>query len=406
MESAISASYIKESEFKVVKSLLGFVKFLGSLKMTVFLLIYSVLIVFFGTLAQVNLGIFQAQKIIFESFWVWLPVGQNQIKIPVSPGGLSLCLLWILNFILVYKSRLHFKWSRLGIFLMHGGFLILVAGGLLTIYFQQESQMTLREGSSTNYSESYRNFELVFTDTSQLSEDIVHAVPQSFLRPGTTIKNENLPCDIKVESFYINTLLRRKSEALLAEIPPVASKITHGIGSQINFWPIPAEVRENRMNIPGAVLTFSKNGQKLGTWFISSGLMAPQRLQIEGKLYDIKIRRERYYYPFTLKLLDFKHDRYPGTDIPFNFSSQLLLTESKDDKGRDVLIYMNNPLRLMGSTFFQASFAENDTVSILQVVKNPAWLFPYVSSLLMALGLMIHFLMNLSRFLKKKRALA
>jgi hypothetical protein len=63
---------------------------------------------------------------------------------------------------------------------------------------------------------------------------------------------------------------------------------------------------------------------------------------------------------------------------------------------------MNHPLRYDGRTYFQMSFAENDTVSILQVVKNPGWLLPYISCLLLALGLMVQFGIHLGGFLRKR----
>ena len=43
----------------------------------------------------------------------------------------------------------------------------------------------------------------------------------------------------------------------------------------------------------------------------------------------------------------------------------------------------------------KASFEPGDTVSILQVVRNPAWLTPYLSCALVAVGLAVQFLMHL-----------
>jgi hypothetical protein len=66
---------------------------------------------------------------------------------------------------------------------------------------------------------------------------------------------------------------------------------------------------------------------------------------------------------------------------------------------------MNNPLRYGGLTFYQAGF-ENDRTSILQVVSNPSWLVPYVSCVLMGLGLVIHFGILLSGFIHRRTAAA
>ena len=70
---------------------------------------------------------------------------------------------------------------------------------------------------------------------------------------------------------------------------------------------------------------------------------------------------------------------------------------------RDVLIFMNQPLRYAGKAFYQASFGKGDTLSILQVVENPGWLLPYLSCVLIGGGLVIHFVLALGRSLRRRR---
>ena len=70
-------------------------------------------------------------------------------------------------------------------------------------------------------------------------------------------------------------------------------------------------------------------------------------------------------------------------------------------EGREVLIYMNNPLRYAGLTFYQASF--DNKATILEVVRNPSWLVPYVACGAIALGLVIQFLIHLSAFVRGRR---
>jgi len=61
---------------------------------------------------------------------------------------------------------------------------------------------------------------------------------------------------------------------------------------------------------------------------------------------------------------------------------------------------MNHPLRYGGKTFYQASFGKGDALSVLQVVRNPGWLIPYLSCALVALGLALHFGKKLSASLR------
>ena len=68
-----------------------------------------------------------------------------------------------------------------------------------------------------------------------------------------------------------------------------------------------------------------------------------------------------------------------------------------------MLIYMNQPLRYEGRTFYQASYGKGDTLSVLQVVANPGWLVPYLSCTLITLGLLVHFGITLFNALKRRQ---
>ncbi|MCB1124830.1 MAG: cytochrome c biogenesis protein ResB, partial [Verrucomicrobiae bacterium] len=109
-----------------------------------------------------------------------------------------------------------------------------------------------------------------------------------------------------------------------------------------------------------------------------------------------------HYFPFTVHLQDFTHDRYPGSNIPKNFASQVEVTDRDTGEQRETLIYMNHPLRYAGFTFFQASFAKQDTASMFQIVSNPGWLVPYIAWALVTLGLTYQFSVALGLFLKRR----
>jgi cytochrome c biogenesis protein ResB len=133
--------------------------------------------------------------------------------------------------------------------------------------------------------------------------------------------------------------------------------------------------------------------------------MLPQHFATENphRTWKISMRPERHYFPFAFTLLKFSHDIYPGTDIPKNFSSRVKITDNQGGGARESLIYMNNPLRFGGFTFFQKSFANEDRTSVLQVVRNPSWRLPYIACSMMALGLVIQFLLHLTQFARRQR---
>jgi hypothetical protein len=116
------------------------------------------------------------------------------------------------------------------------------------------------------------------------------------------------------------------------------------------------------------------------------------------------MRSARYYKPFSVTLQKFTHERYAGTEIPKNFSSRVTLIDPEQAVNRDVLIYMNHPLRYRGETFYQSGFQRDEQASILQVVRNPSVIAPYVACVIVAAGLLLQFGYHLSGFSRRHKA--
>ena len=138
-------------------------------------------------------------------------------------------------------------------------------------------------------------------------------------------------------------------------------------------------------------------------WLLSNALAGSQAFQAGGKSWKFAIRQARLYHPFSIKLLDFNHDRYLGTNVPKNFSSKIRLLNPATSEDRQDLIYMNHPLRYQGLTIYQSGFANNDTTAILQVVKNPAWTLPYISCAMVSAGLLWVFSSHLGKAMARRK---
>ena len=98
------------------------------------------------------------------------------------------------------------------------------------------------------------------------------------------------------------------------------------------------------------------------------------------------MRFARSYKPYRIELLEFRHDKYVGTDTPKNFSSLVRVVDEDKGVDRTVKIWMNNPLRYAGETFYQSSFEPGKQVTILQVVRNDGWMIPYLSCMIVGVG--------------------
>ena len=116
------------------------------------------------------------------------------------------------------------------------------------------------------------------------------------------------------------------------------------------------------------------------------------------------MRPARYYKPYSVTLQKFTHELYAGTEIPKDFSSRITLTDSERTVTRDVLIYMNHPLRYRGETYYQAGFQKDDSATVLQVVRNPSFLAPYVACVIVGLGLLVQFGYHLIGFSRENKS--
>ena len=380
----------------------SFVKFFTSLRVTVVLLALSIILIFAATLDQVNLGIWAVQEKYFRAFIViWNYKG---FPIPVFPGGYFIGGLLLINLLASHVYRFKFAWKKSGILLTHAGLILLLLGELMTGLWQQEYQLRLDQGQTRNYSESSRYNELAVTDATDPDYDQVVAIPEERLKDRDEVQHERLPFRIVTRAYYPNAAVQMREELGNTSAPPPA---TRDIGARLAIIPIPVTYKENERNLPAAVVELlGPSNVSLGTWVVSTMLVQPQTFEYAGRTWRLALRFERAYKPYSLTLLKFSHDRYVGTEIPKNFASKVRLHSADGHTDREVLIYMNNPLRFDGLTFYQAGFDNNDTTTVLQVVKNPSWLIPYIACALMGLGLLIQFGIHLFAFVGKRRRAA
>jgi hypothetical protein len=399
------------------KPLKNLLKPLASLRLTVVLFALSMFLVFCGTLAQMDNGLWAILSGYFRAWLAWIPFqvfvrfGQVFFWFPKTwyvsgsfpfPGGYILGGALLINLIAAHLVRFRLSWKRSGILLTHAGLIILMLGELVTGLFAVEGTMTIETGQSSNYVEHADKVELAFIDSSNPKTDHVIVVPGYLIKGnvGGLIANEQLPVDIEVNRYMLNSSEPRNPK------PGEENPATRGTGLETiidETKPGVAVDPNQKRDVASAYVTFRKKGSSelLGTYLMSVWLRA-QTLKVDGKEYQVALRPEREYTPYTLLLEEFHHDVYPGTDIPKNYSSKIRLFDPEQHEDREVLIYMNNPLRYRGATFYQASFLGGDSGTVLQVVRNPGWLMPYISCTMVALGMVIHFGMNLLSFLQRR----
>jgi hypothetical protein len=362
---------------------------LTSLQLTIVCLALLMALVVLCTLAQVDLGTLGAVNKYMRSFLIWWGPEGAARALPVFPGGALVGLALLLNLTAALIRRFDFSWRKSGLWIVHLGLILLIAGEFVAGALQVETRMIIQEGQTIDFLESYRDTELVVKDITDPSVEDTFGIPATRLARGGVIALPGSPISIKVHRYFVNAALGPRD-------PREAPMATMGVGANARVTELPPVSAENQMNLSTALIEPLAGGRSYGTWFASMGLGAPQSFIHEGRTYALAMRIQRHQLPYSLTLKKFRHDVYPGTEIPKNFSSLVRLSNPASGEERDVLIYMNQPLRYQGRTFYQAGF-EGETVTILQVVQNPGWMLPYISCVIITLGLLMHFALALRR---------
>jgi hypothetical protein len=400
---------------------------LASLRLTVALFALAIFLVFAGTLAQVDSNVWTVVAKYFRSFYVWIPL---QIFFPRPPtmrsvgggfpfpGGWLLGSLLLANLLAAHAVRFKLSWKRSGIVLLHLGLIVIMVGELVTGLKAVEGSMLIFQGQSSNFVMHPRETELAVCLAGKSDKAEFVVIPMPLLRNGTTVSTPDLPFEVEVVRYMVNCKVCVHPEAKrefvslqYGDLPDTPAgtdnPATAGLGSKYYVavnQPETSGVEQSKEDQAGAYVRFKKNGQDLGTYMLSVLLQEePQYVTVDGKKYDVRLRLKRSYKPYTMHLIEFRHDKYVGTDKAKNFSSRVRLTDPSTNEDRETVISMNSPLRYGGETFYQQSFVGN-RATILQVVHNPGWLMPYISCVMVALGMIIHFGINLNKFLERRAA--
>jgi ABC-type transport system involved in cytochrome c biogenesis permease subunit len=323
----------------------------------------------------------------------------------LDPSGLR--ILWQLTkggaagLVLLAGCYLVFG-RRAGIVLLHGGIALIMFSELHTGLTAQESRMQIAEGQTVNYAEDIRSTELALIDKSDTQTDKVTVVPASLLQEAATtgeaIEVPGLNLAVKVVKYFPNAVTRMAQ-------PGETVTATEGWGALRIAEERPLNAGTDQgVDLPAAYVEVlsSKARRSLGTylvWALPSSAALVDTMEVDGKPLEIEMRFKRIPKSYSVHLIDFRFDRYVGTQMAKNFSSEVRLTDPENNVDQERKIWMNNPLRYGGDTLYQADWdKETERGTVLQVVSNTGWMIPYVACMLVGTGMLFHFGLTLRRF--------
>ncbi len=365
------------------------IKFLASPKLTVICLFLLLMVVIWGTVYQVDYGLYASQQKFFYSWFVFL------FGVLPIPGIVLIFWVLFLNVLSAMFFRIPLKWSNTGNILIHAGILIFFVGSFFTYHFSQESMINLREGEEKHFSVSSRNWELAVWAAGDRRK-VVYAVDTDRLDPEDRIRIEPLGLVIRVLEYHKNSVPRLMNNG------NIGGRILNASGIQ-DLKPEPQQ-KEPSNNRAGLIFSIETPERVPFRILLYAGDRSPTRVKINESPFHFSLRNKRFLLPFSLRLIDFNKTEYPGSSMVKSYESRVEMKVG--ELSREVIISMNNPLRYKNFTLYQSSYfiAKNGTeYSILAVVENFGKIFPYVASTIIFLGLCIHFILMLLKKRKNQR---
>lgn len=352
----------------------GLIRLLVRPVVLVYALPWLIVILTLGTLMQRSLGLYQAEKQFFSSFLIWFG--------PVPLPGMY-PVLGLITLSLAAKLLLRSPWTKVtaGTVITHAGGLMLLLGAMLTAFSSEEGYVALGKGEQSRAVSDYHQRELAILKNDRL----LLRIPAEELRKGRNIEHPELPFSLHLLQACRHCAIMEQRETDMRR---------RGLAEQIALMPAPLrkEDEENRFG-----LTFEVAGageEQDGIYLAVEAGPPPPSLMLEEDVYKLAVRKEERILPFAVRLESFRKHSYPGSDIAEEYESNVTVIDGELEW--QAAIRMNEPLRYKGYTLYQSSFIGHgaEQFSVLAVVKNPGRVFPYISSIIMCLGLVVHLLVR------------
>lgn len=332
---------------------------------------WLMILIILGTVAQKEMGLYAATEKYFNSLILWLG------PVPTPGGLLTIGVIFVaLTCKFLFFSQWH--WKKAGTHLTHLGVILLLLGGIITASMAREGFMVIPEGRSLNAVSDYKQKVLVLKDAQGTP---LKTLPFDILTTGAVISQGDV-------SFKILEACRNCS----AQAPSGKYKNLQGLAVNMELFPIPDE-KNIEANFSGIIFEVieAKDKDILGTYIVMEDI--PKNPILDG--IEISLERAKEILPFDITLKDFRKIDYPGTLKAREFESDLVITDGAISW--PATISMNKPLRYKGYVFYQSSFEQRPDieVTVLNVVHNVGRVFPYISTLIIFVGLLLHFIIRL-----------
>lgn len=399
--------------------------FLCSYGLATVLLILLLIITLLGTLEQVEHGLFNSQAKYFDSMVIWsidvgaclraMSIPAKDFEMPIIlPGGYLVMAIFGLNLLLGGLLRIRKNPRTIGVVIAHFSMLFMLIAGAVSFSFKKEGNLALIEGQTGDEFQSFHNRVVEIEQVDPPPADgkrkalVIHddafadLVPDSSGGKARTFTHPSLPFELVLKNYQPNCEPKRAEGTENQEAVD---------GYYLQAKPLNPTSEQNIDGVYAVVK--EKNGaeQKGILWGFASAMNTaplPWTVKVDGKTYAIDLGRQRWSLPFSVRLDKFERELHPGTERARKFTSHITKINGTHEEKK--IITMNEPLRDSGYVLFQASFSMDQSggsavkQSVFAVAQNPSDHWPLWSCVAAAIGLLIHFVSMLGRFMKRSKA--
>jgi hypothetical protein len=385
---------------------------LGSYGLCCLCLIMLFVLTLFGTLYQVDNGLYEAKKIFFNSWFLYRDVGS--VSIPVFPGGVFAMSLLTVNLVVGGLLRMHWTMRNIGVIMIHFGIIFMLVAGLIKMTVAEEGHLTLWEIDSSQtevddrrsgHFQSYQNWEVTIWEVKSGTDGLELVIPDEHFSDlvgdkQRAFSSPHLPFELVLTGFIKNADVMPKGPQWNA-----TGEVIDGYG----ILKLDTDPTAER-NIAAMHGEIEVAGQ-LQRAILYGAQRSPWVVDVAGRRFAIDMRHERYPMPFDIRLEDFIKEDYAGMTMARSYRSEVTQIDGNGEE--KILIQMNEPLRAGGLVLFQSSWGPqrngvatgrpgDPQYSVFSVVRNPSDKWPEYCMWVIAIGLLITFSRTLFRFSKKQ----
>jgi len=236
--------------------------------------------------------------------------------------------------------------KKLPVLIFHLAFLVIIMGATLTRYTGQEGTMHIREGETAS---SYISTDTYFYVKAESRSGTTERYQKVWLSPASR-KQVNLSFRLGADHIRIKSL-----EYITGEQMRMGGQMDSRSGNG-DF----TDIVRLKVTINGGTENVVVRGKQKADFI-------PNEMEAGGVRLTLSFGSRPVELPFALTLTDFQLERYPGSNSPSSFASEVTLVDADKQVTKPSRIFMNNILTHRGYRFYQSSYDTDEQGTVLSV---------------------------------------